>query len=206
MDIEPHFITAGAGFAGLILGFALRPLALAYGARWPFALCVPVMAALGVTAGLVTPAPLTGMALALAVFILFASGVIDYQTKRIPNLLVLALIVVAALSSGFGLIMPWDAGLIGAALGVGLLLLVDFIYRLRGRGRGVGMGDIKLMVGLGGLVGPIFIVWILLGASLLQILAGGVALARGSKLSDTLPFGPALAITGIAVLVWMMLK
>ena len=138
MDIEPHFITAGAGFAGLILGFALRPLALAYGARWPFALCVPVMAALGVTAGLVTPAPLTGMALALAVFILFASGVIDYQTKRIPNLLVLALIVVAALSSGFGLIMPWDAGLIGAALGVGLLLLVDFIYRLRGRGRGVG--------------------------------------------------------------------
>jgi len=206
VDIEPHIVSALAVGAGLALSVGLRPLALAYGAAWPMVICAPAMALLGLVTSLIGLPAATIAVMTAGLFTLFASGVIDYQTKRIPNLLALALIVIAAVSSGFGLIMTWQGGLIGAGLGVGLLLIVDLIYRLRGRGRGVGMGDLKLMAGIGGLVGPIYVVWILLGASVMQTLAGGVALARGSKLSDTLPFGPALAIAAIFVLFWMMLK
>lgn len=203
MDQLTQWILPALGALGLGMGFALKPLARAYGARWPARAMAPVMAALGLVAGAVAgPQPVAAI-LGVASLILLACGVIDYQTRRIPNLLVLALISVAALSSGFELIVTWQAGLIGAVLGVGLLLLVDWIYRLRGRGRGVGMGDIKLMAGIGGLVGPIYVVWVLLGASVLQTLVGLAALTQGKKLHDVLPFGPALALFAIGVLFYL---
>ncbi|MDQ2798381.1 MAG: prepilin peptidase [Armatimonadota bacterium] len=112
------------------------------------------------------------MAIALAVLLTLAA-VCDIRTHRVPNLLVL---------TGLGLGLAghgWRGGgpgllesLEGIAVAVPLLLL----YALGG----LGAGDVKLLGAVGALMGPIFLLWTLLGT----VLAGGLlaliwAMTRG---------------------------
>lgn len=96
--------------------------------------------------------------------------------------------------------MGWSAepvvvGLIGGGLGFALLASVRFVYR-RSRGReGMGAGDPPLLGAIGLWVGSLGVIEVLLGASILGILAAIVLHLTGRKVeSDTaLPLGTCLA-------------
>jgi len=79
--------------------------------------------------------------------------VTDLRYQRIPNqLCLLALLLGIVLQAGFG---QWG-GFVNACYGAGLalvLLLPTFYFRM------LGAGDVKLMVGVGALVGPQLLLW-----------------------------------------------
>lgn len=115
--------------------------------------------------------PLAGLAIqpgvAVLVALLVTAAVIDVRTYRIPNWLTVGGMV-------FGLIYntaaaaTWTDGLLGAAagLGVGLLVLLP-VYVLRV----MGAGDVKLMAMVGAFVGFPDI----LHAVLFSLIVGGIA-------------------------------
>lgn len=85
--------------------------------------------------------------------------------------------------------------LIGAFLGSGLLLILWFITS----GRGIGFGDVKIMVPLGLLFGPINTVLLLFTAFICGGLFGTYLLiTKKATLKTAVPFGPFLA--GVAIL------
>lgn len=126
---------------------------------------------------------------------LLVLGAIDFREFILPDILTLPLILF-----GFGVYYYFDpngfnASLIGAALGGGALYLVSVFYqRIRGR-EGLGLGDVKLMAGIGALVG-----WIGLSTVLLWAVLGGILFVilqtlMGKRFGKTtpLPFGTFLS-------------
>ena len=76
------------------------------------------------------------------------AGFADIRTRRIPNWVVLAGLLLGL--TGNMILYRW-AGLASAGLGIGLALLVYFpLYMLRG----MGAGDVKLMAAVGAIAGP----------------------------------------------------
>lgn len=133
----------------------------------------------------------------------------DLLWFRLPDLLTgttLALALALALRPGAD---PTPAAaLAGAGLGVGSFWLIQISYRrLRGRD-GLGLGDVKLMTGLGALSGPLLLPYLVLWAAL-----GALAAALLERRTDPtalnpkrpLPFGAALALSGMAIWIWMQL-
>ena len=85
--------------------------------------------------------------LVLAV-VVFIAGYFDLRWRRIPNWLTFPAFL---LGFALNIFLYGQQGLVRAALGFGLALLVYFpLYLLRG----MGAGDVKLMAALGALVGP----------------------------------------------------
>jgi len=110
---------------------------------------------------------------ALAALVL-AAGAYDLRYRRIPNWLVLA-----GLGLGFLLntyLRGW-VGLRGVLLGLGLAMLVYLpLYLIRG----VGGGDVKLMMAVGAIAGPMQWLYIFTLTSILGgVLAFAILMARG---------------------------
>ena len=91
---------------------------------------------------------------------------------------------------------------IGLAVGGGLLLLVSVIGRLIFRKDAMGLGDVKLLGGLGALLGWPAVLFIVMAASFLGSFIGiYLIIRRGRRWRSRIPFGPYLA--GAAVL-WIL--
>ncbi len=141
------------------------------------------------------PAPVLAISLGLGA-ILVAASVIDWQSFILPDRLTLPLIAA-------GVAVTWWLGnapiwwsMVSAALGYGLLWVVDRGYRaLRGRS-GIGMGDAKLLAAAGAWLGAEALPTVLLWATALALLGAIVLSLRGQTLvaGTRLPFGPALAL------------
>lgn len=142
---------------------------------------------------------------AAVLWLLLALSICDLIWMRLPNLLTGALFVVAI---AWVLLDPWGdiwLSLIGAAVGSGSFLGLRLAYQaLRGR-EGLGLGDIKLMAGLGALLGPfdlpLLVLLAALGALAMSVLR---SLQTGNALRATqaLPFGTALCAAG--ALLWVL--
>ena len=109
-----------------------------------------------------------------------AAGVLDWRFRRIPNwLTVSGLIAGTALNTA---LFGWGglkSSLLGAGLGLGLLLPFWFI-------RSLGAGDWKLAGALGACLGPGQLVSVLVGTVLLAgVMALGVVIYKG-RLMQTL--------------------
>ena len=148
---------------------------------------------------------------ALPAFLLFGwmllvVGVIDAETRRIPNRLtypltpaLLVLLAVPALVDG----RPGD--LLRAVLG-GLVAFAFLLVLALVSPRGMGMGDVKLAAFLG--LGLGYVSWGVLAVGLFGsfLLGSAVSLVliatkvRGRK--DLIPFGPYLAAGSLAALLW----
>lgn len=144
------------------------------------------------------PAALWPTCLFAAVLVLLA--VIDWEQRRVPNVLVLPATAVALTYAWRGgeLVSAAPAAALAAAL---FLAFYAFGQRLYGP-RALGMGDVKLAGLIGAVVGlPQMPYALLLGV----LLAGGAAavllLSGRARRGDTLPYGHFMAVGALAVLV-----
>ena len=128
---------------------------------------------------------------------------VDLRTMRLPNIVTLPLIVAGLIFTGW-FRGAWVEGLVGAALGYGVFVLIEQAYlRLRGR-HGLGRGDAKLAAVGGAWCGWMGLPFIVTMASLSAIVA--VLLLRDRLVGEggRVPFGPFLAL-GIASVFWAQL-
>jgi leader peptidase (prepilin peptidase)/N-methyltransferase len=134
-------------------------------------------------------------------WVLLVLSVIDLEYKLLPNRIVfpalgagaVLLIVDALLVTSAGTDRLLDA-LIGGLIFGGFLFLVAFIYPA-----GMGMGDVKLALLLGAMLGYSGGIGLTVMGMFLSFLFGGflgalIAVARGGGRKTQIPFGPWLAL------------
>jgi leader peptidase (prepilin peptidase)/N-methyltransferase len=134
-------------------------------------------------------------ALAGMAALLVAISYTDMKTYRILNihnaLLFLAGVIYAVLSKK-GLAHV----LLGSVVGGGFLLVVRWVYGLRGKAEGLGLGDVKFMIAAGAWLGwqgiaPMLVIAALAGLSFAMLAHVTTRLPLEREL--VLPFGPFLA-------------
>jgi prepilin signal peptidase PulO-like enzyme (type II secretory pathway) len=114
-------------------------------------------------------------------FALLALSFIDLKHWIIPDAISLPLIPIGLLAASFGITVPfWDA-FIGMAAGAGVLLLVGFVYYLARGGSGMGLGDVKLLGGIGAVLGWKALPFVVFAASMQGLLASLALMAAGKK-------------------------
>lgn len=150
------------------------------------------------------PAWASHSATALLALFLLSVALIDLRTRRIPNLLNLAIALL-------GLAVTWLLGrdliaaLIGMAAGYGVLFVLSgFYFRARGRD-GIGLGDAKLMGAAGAWIGWMGLPFVLLLGSSLGLISVAIARLRGERIdgAHAIAFGPYLCAA--IFVVWLVL-
>ena len=123
---------------------------------------------------------MTPVVLGLAVAFAVAAGVMDWRSRRIPNwLTVSGLLVGLAANAGVGGLQGVKFSLLGA--GLGLLLLLPFVFL-----RSLGAGDWKLAGALGAFVGWELLLSLLMGSVFVAgIMAFGLVIYK-RRLMETL--------------------
>lgn len=146
------------------------------------------------------PSPIIIGLYALATAVLLYVSWTDIQTRRIPNAVILPAILVAlgvALFTGNA-----GAALAGAVIGPLPLIISRFISGATQ----VGMGDIKLAIFIGLVLGYPLVLYGVIASLVLSLIFGGIGMARGRyTLRSKLPFGPFLAAGALAMMVVALL-
>jgi leader peptidase (prepilin peptidase)/N-methyltransferase len=97
--------------------------------------------------------------------------------------------------------LTWRQGLAGAVTGAGILYSVALVYRLLTHREGMGLGDVKLMLLIGAVIGWQGAVFTLFAGALYGALGGLGAMARsGRGLKTAIPFGPFLSMGAMTYL------
>jgi leader peptidase (prepilin peptidase) / N-methyltransferase len=139
-----------------------------------------------------------------AVALLIAAALIDLDTTLLPDDLTLPLVgmgIVAA-AAGWTPVSVRDAA-IGAVAGYGSLWLVGWLYKKLRGAVGMAEGDMKLLAGLGALLGWQQLPTIVLLSSAVGAVVGiGLVLFKGHRREVPIPFGPYLAGGGLAAMFW----
>lgn len=142
-------------------------------------------------------------ALLVLVWSLVVATVIDLEFRIIPNrltlrlpLVLLPLVVFAAALDGAW--VDLRRGLIAMVAVPGVMLLLSELFRLLRGKVGMGMGDVKLAVSLGivvGYLGAFELVVFAYGTILSAVVIALALVATGrAKLASRIPFGPYLAV------------
>jgi leader peptidase (prepilin peptidase)/N-methyltransferase len=128
--------------------------------------------------------------------VLVVLSIIDVEERRLPNVIVLpafALVLTAHLALEPGRAVEWVVASVGAAL---FLFLPSLFFP-----GGMGMGDFKLALLLGAMLGSAVVTAILVASIAGAVAALGVLAVRGaSARGQAIPFGPFLALGGIVAL------
>jgi leader peptidase (prepilin peptidase)/N-methyltransferase len=161
---------------------------------WQYPLVELITAALFVLVVWLTPIGPLMIARLVLICILIALFGIDLEHQILPNSITLPGIAIGLL---FSLIAPpgWQAALIGALLGAGILYGIAWGYYLWRREEGMGMGDVKMLAMVGAFLGWKAVLVTLILASFSGAIIGVILLSLergGMKLA--LPFGTFLAI------------
>jgi leader peptidase (prepilin peptidase)/N-methyltransferase len=139
----------------------------------------------------------------VAAALLIAMGGIDLDTTLLPEKLTIALIGlggVAALA-GWTRVTPVDA-LAGALIGYGVLWALGFVWALLFRKKNaMAEGDMKMLAGLGALLGWQALPGLLLLAAGLGAVIGIAAMVlKGQGREHRMAFGPYLALGGLVAM------
>ncbi len=153
----------------------------------------------------VTAAPLgwpLACALAAVGVLLTVVAILDAKALVVADLHVVGLLVLALAGP---LAHAWPAALAGAVVGGGLLWGVRWAFqRVRGM-EGLGLGDVKLMIALGALVGPQRVLWIVVAGCVLGL--AWVLVRRGpGEGSIAVPLAATSAPAALAVLLLGVLR
>jgi len=145
----------------------------------------------------------TALTAMLFAFGLIALTLIDFDTHLLPDDITLPLMWLGLLLNINGTFTDLQSAVIGAMAGYLLLWSIYWLFKLVTGKEGMGYGDFKLLAAIGAWFG-----WQLLPAViLLSSLAGSaigiglIVLARHGR-NVPIPFGPYLALGGIAALFW----
>lgn len=135
----------------------------------------------------------------LAIALLLTMALIDFDTTLLPDGLTLPLIGIGlggALAGWTG-VSPADAAA-GALAGYGVLWLVGFVWGLLRKVDAMAEGDMKMLAGIGALLGWQALPSALLLAAAVGAVVGLVMIAcMGRDRSKPIPFGPYLALGGL---------
>ena len=135
------------------------------------------------------------------VFALVALTFIDFDTQLLPDDITLPLLwlgLLFNLNTGF---TDLKSAVIGAILGYLILWSVYWAFKLATGKEGMGYGDFKLLAAVGAWFGWQLLPAVILLSSVLGAIIGiGLILMRGKDGNTAIPFGPFLALGGIAAL------
>ncbi len=148
---------------------------------------------------------ITGSLYALFLAAAIALFFIDLETFLLPDRLTLAMLWLglSAAALGYLPISPTDA-ILGACLGYLLPWAINAVYHAVRKHDGFGGGDFKLLAAFGSWLGWAEIVPILCGASIIGLIVIGlVSIVKRERLlmSQALPFGPFLILSGLSFVI-----
>src|SRR6516225_4130044 len=117
---------------------------------------------------------------ALALALTISAALLDWRSRRIPNLLTVPGLLLGVLAHG--LLSGWH-GVLTSLEGAGLALVILLPLVLL---RGLGAGDWKLMGAVGAFLGPILLLFVLFGSVMASGLMAVVHMMRTGRFVETL--------------------
>lgn len=161
---------------------------------WQYPLVEAVNAGLWLAVWLRYGWGIEGFVYSVFVSFLVALSAIDLQTQLLPNRLTFPGMVLGLAGRWLITGHPWD-GLLGWAMGLGIITIIIFISR-----GGMGFGDAKLMGMLGAFLGWRRGLAALMVGAVLGGIIGILLLLTGRKgRKDMIPYGPFLAAGAVIV-------
>jgi leader peptidase (prepilin peptidase) / N-methyltransferase len=134
---------------------------------------------------------------------LVALTFIDFDTQLLPDDITLPLVWGGLLANVFGLFVDLRSAVVGAAAGYLILWTVYWAFRLIAKKEGMGYGDFKLLAAIGAWTGWQVLPFAIVVSAGVGAVVGGLVLWLSKRGTDTrIPFGPYLALGGIASLLW----
>lgn len=126
---------------------------------------------------------------------------IDFDTQLLPDDITLPLLWLGLIFNLFGGFTDLKSAVIGAVLGYLILWSVYWAFKLFTGKEGMGYGDFKLLAAIGAWFGWQLLPAVILLSSVLGAVIGiGLILFRNKSGGTAIPFGPFLALGGIAAL------
>lgn len=136
-------------------------------------------------------------------WVMLALTFIDLDTQLLPDDLTLPLLWLGLLANAFSTYTDLRSAVLGAAGGYMILWSVYWAFRVIAKKEGMGFGDFKLLAAIGAWTGWQVLPLVIIVSAGLGAVIGSVALWLSKKGVDArIPFGPYLALGGIAGLLW----
>jgi leader peptidase (prepilin peptidase)/N-methyltransferase len=139
----------------------------------------------------------------VAVALLIAMALIDLDFTLLPDSLTIPLVAMALVAAAAGVSVPsWKDAAIGALAGYGALWALGATWAVLFRKpNAMAEGDMKMLAGLGALLGWQALPGILLvSAGVGSVIGIALITLGGHKRETPIPFGPYLALAGLAAL------
>ena len=134
---------------------------------------------------------------------LVALSFVDLDTQLLPDDITLPLVWLGLIVNIGGTFVDLRSAVLGAIGGYLALWTVYWAFKLLAKKEGMGYGDFKLLAAIGAWLGWQVLPFVILVAAALGVVFGSLALWLSRRGADTrLPFGPYLAVGGLAGLVW----
>ena len=135
------------------------------------------------------------------VFALIALTFIDFDTQLLPDDITLPLLWLGLFINVGGGFTDLKSAVIGAMFGYLILWSVYWLFKIITGKEGMGYGDFKLLAAIGAWFGWQLLPAVILLSSVAGAVIGiGLILFKGKGRSTAIPFGPFLALGGIAAL------
>ena len=146
---------------------------------------------------------LPALAAMFLAWVLITLSMIDFDTKLLPDSIVLPTLWAGILLNINGTFTSLESSVIGAAAGYMSLWSIYQVHHLLTGREGMGFGDFKLLALLGAWLGWQSLLMILLLSSLVGAAVGiSLILFLGRDRQIPIPFGPYLAAAGWISLIW----
>jgi len=135
---------------------------------------------------------------------LLALALIDWDTTLLPDDLTLPLLWAGLVFAGLKwTTVPLNSALWGAVVGYLSLWAIYWLFKLATGKEGMGYGDFKLFAALGAWFGWEALIPMILMASVIGAVIGiGMKFTSGLREGGYIPFGPFLALSGLAALLF----